>query len=251
MGAGSWYSTAIKSDGTLWAWGDNEYGQLGNGTTTGSSIPIQESTTSSDWSSVGAGEYHIAAIKSDGTLWAWGFNLDGELGNGTNTDSSVPVQEHTASSDWSSVSAGSGHTAAVKSDATLWAWGYNFFGQLGNGTNTDSNVPVQESTASSDWSSVSAGGYYSAAIKSDGTLWAWGLNDHGELGNGTNSISSVPVQESTASSDWSSVNAGDEFTTAIKSDGGTLWAWGANYYGQLGNGTNTDSSVPVQVPQVP
>ncbi len=200
MGAGSWYSTAIKSDGTLWAWGDNEYGQLGNGTTTGSSIPIQESTTSSDWSSVGAGEYHIAAIKSDGTLWAWGFNLDGELGNGTNTDSSVPVQEHTASSDWSSVSAGSGHTAAVKSDATLWAWGYNFFGQLGNGTNTDSNVPVQESTASSDWSSV---------------------------------------------------NAGDEFTTAIKSDGGTLWAWGANYYGQLGNGTNTDSSVPVQVPQVP
>ena len=245
VSAGTDYTVALKSDGTFWAWGDNSYGQLGDGTTIDSLVPVQEDTSANDWSSVSTGYSHTTALKSDGTLWAWGDNGRGQLGDGTTTESLVPVQEDTAATDWSSVSAGGWHTIALKSDGTLWAWGQNRGGRLGDGTTIDSLVPIQESTAATDWSSVSAGGYHTVALKSDGTLWAWGSNSNGQLGDGTTTSSLVPLQESTAATDWSSISVGSDHTVAIKSDG-TLWSWGYNVAGQLGDGTKTDSSVPVQ-----
>jgi len=245
VSAGGAHTVAIKSDGTLWAWGANIYGQVGDGTTTDKSVPTQEDTNAADWSRVNAGAFHTTAIKSDGTLWAWGYNIFGQLGDGTMTDKSVPTQEGTYAADWSSVSAGTFHTTAIKSDGTLWAWGWNWYGQLGDGTWTDKSVPTQEDTNAADWSIVSAGGYHTTANKSDGTLWAWGDNGYGQLGDGTTTDRSVPTQEDTNAADWSRVNAGYYHSTAIKSDG-TLWAWGSNGYGQLGDGTTTDRSVPTQ-----
>ena len=245
VSAGYMYTIALKVDGTLWAWGNNEYGQLGDGTTTNRSVPTQESTAATDWSSVSVGIGHAAALKDDGTLWAWGYNGSGQLGDGTTTHRSVPTQESTTATDWSSVSAGYMYTIALKVDGTLWAWGDNTDGQLGDGTRTNNFVPTQESTAATDWSSVSVGDYHTVAIKDDGTLWAWGDNTDGQLGDGTTNNKSVPTQESTAATDWSSVSAGGDYTEALKDDG-TLWAWGYNGSGQLGDGTTTNRSVPTQ-----
>ena len=251
---GSNYTVVLKTDGTLWAWGYNYYGQLGDGTNgsgTNKNTPVQVGTAN-DWISVTAGDHHTLAIKTDGTLWAWGANSNGQLGDGTNADKNTPVQVGTAN-DWASVSADGYHTIAIKTDGTLWAWGYNDYGQLGDGTNgsgTNKNTPVQIGT-DNDWSSVSAGNLFTSAIKTDGTLWAWGANSNGQLGDGTNGSGTnknTPVQVGTAN-DWASVSAGNIFTSAIKTDG-TLWAWGANSNGQLGDGTNgssTNKNTPVQV----
>jgi len=151
---------------SLWAWGLNGNGQLGNGTTTDSSIPVQIGTAT-DWASVAGGSFHAVARKSDGTLWSWGWNILGQLGNGTTTDSSVPVQIGTAT-DWVSVAAGAHHNVARKSDGTLWSWGADWFGQLGIGTSTftSQSSPVQIGTAT-DWDSVAAGSYHNVARKSD------------------------------------------------------------------------------------
>ncbi len=245
VAAGAYHTAAVKSDGTLWSWGRNNEGALGNGTTVSSSVPVQESTHGSDWVSVSAGFHHTAAIKSDGTLWSWGYNIYGQLGNNSTANSSVPVQEASHGSDWISVSAGYYHTSAIKSGGTLWSWGLNGFGQLGNNSTTDSHVPVQESTHSTSWSSVCTGGDHTIAIRSDGTLWGWGCNTFGELGNNSTTESHIPVQESTHSTDWSSLSTGYGHTAAIKSSG-TLWSWGRNDNGQLGDNSTTDSLVAVQ-----
>jgi len=255
VSAGSFHTIAIKKDGTLWAWGNNDGGQLGNGTNTASNIPIQIGTAR-DWASV-AGGNHTIALKTNGTLWARGQNLYGQLGNGTNAASNIPIQIGTAS-DWTSVFAGGyHHTVAIKTDGTLWAWGYNFYGQLGNGTNgnvannelgdydaANSNIPIQIGTAN-DWASISAGGYHTIALKTNGTLWAWGYNFYGQLGNGMNTDSDIPIQIGTAS-DWASISAGGAHTTALKTNG-TLWVWGENNYGQLGLGDTNNRNVPVQL----
>jgi alpha-tubulin suppressor-like RCC1 family protein len=250
IAAGEDHTIALKSDGTLWAWGWNGFGQLGNGTNTASNIPVQEDGTDTDWVQVAAGGNHTLALKSDGTLWTWGWNDDGQLGNGSNTDSDVPVQIG-ADTDWVRVAGGERFTLALKSDGTLWAWGSNSHGQLGNGTNgigTDKNAPVQIG-ADTDWVSVAGGADdsdHTVALKSDGTLWAWGWNGKGQLGDGTNTDSNVPVQITTVDNNWVTIAAGQDHTIALKSDG-TLWAWGFNFLGQLGDGTNTDRNCPVQI----
>ena len=243
---GVYHTSAIKSDGTLWSWGRNESGQLGDNSTIDSAVPVPEVRRSTDWSSVDAGERHTSAIKSDGTLWSWGWNGYGQLGDGSKNDSLVPVQEDSNSTDWSSVGAGYYHTSAIKSDGTLWSWGWNFAGQLGDNSTNDSTVPVQEYSNSTDWSSVTVGHYYTSAIKNDGTLWSWGRNDDGQLGDNSTNDSTVPVQEYSNSTDWSSViGGGYTHTSAIKNDG-TLWSWGENRFGQLGDNSTTNSLVPVQ-----
>jgi alpha-tubulin suppressor-like RCC1 family protein len=247
VAAGISHTCAVKTTGTLWCWGDNDSGQLGDGTTTDSLVPVQESTDASDWASVSAGAFHTCAVKTTGTLWCWGSNFSGELGDGTTTDSLVPVQESTHASDWASVSAGAFHTCAVKTTGTLWCWGYNNNGQLGDGTTTNSTAPVQESTDASDWATVDAGFFYTCAVKTAGTLWCWGRNIAGQLGDGTTTGSLVPVQVSTHASDWATVSAGDEHTCAVKATG-TLWCWGSNFSGELGDGTTTGSTTPVEVP---
>src|SRR3989338_2030534 len=158
------------------------------------SSEVNAMPASTNWSSVSAGEHHTAAIKTDGTLWAWGYNASGRLGDGTTTTNrTAPTQIGTATT-WSSVSAGYYHTTAIKTDGTLWAWGYNeLYGQLGDGTTTNRTTPIQI-VAETTWSSVSAGYYHTTAIKTDGTLWAWGYNASGRLGDGTTTDKTTPTQ---------------------------------------------------------
>jgi alpha-tubulin suppressor-like RCC1 family protein len=183
------------------------------------------------------GGYHTVALKRDGTLWGTGYNADGELGGGTNTDRSTFIQVLTGVTD---VAAGDFHTLALKADGTLWATGGNFYGQLGDGTNTDRSSYVQVLTGVS---SIAAGYAHSLALKADGTLWATGLNLSGELGDGTTTNRSTFVQVLTG---VSSIAAGGEHSLALKADG-TLWTAGNNSYGQLGDGTITSRSTFVQV----
>lgn len=244
---GRYFSAVIKTDGTLWMWGDNDFGQLGNGTTTPEDNPVQIGT-GTDWESISLGIYHVAAIKSNGTLWAWGSNNSGELGNGTLDHSYTPVQVGTAS-DWKMVCASGNHTIALKTDGTLWSWGSNYYGALGLGVNSSqmySAIPVQIGQ-DSDWETISTSYSHTLAIKENGSLWGWGVNTHGEIGTGENVTSyPAPVQIS-QTYDWRSVALGDApSSSAIKNDG-TLWTWGRNLDGQLGQGSYDDVSVPTQV----
>jgi len=245
ISTGYYHTVALKSDGTLWAWGRNRYGQLGNDSDTDKHVPTQEESADNHWSAISVGYYHTVALKSDGTLWAWGRNSSGQLGDNSSDDKLVPTQENSADTHWSAISAGYYHTVAQKSDHTLWAWGENASGQLGNDTTDDMFVPTQESSTDVHWGSISAGYYHTVALKNDGTLWAWGGNQYGQLGNGSTSNILVPTQESTVSTYWRNVSVGESHTIAIKSDG-TLWSWGDNYYGQLGDGSTTSKHAPTQ-----
>jgi alpha-tubulin suppressor-like RCC1 family protein len=241
------HTVVIKSDGTLWAWGDNDSGQLGDGTTTDSSVPVQESSHSTDWSSVDAGYYHTVAMKSNGTVWCWGYNNHGQLGNSSTANSSIPVQESSHST-WNMISAGGFHTAAIKADGTLWSWGNNIEGEMADGTDSNDRLTPTQESSHSIWNMVSAGGFHTAAIKTNGTLWSWGYTGDGQIGN--NSVASIhvclPQQEYSHSTNWVMLIAGGRYTVAMKSDH-TLWAWGNNNFGELGNGDFLDRRVPVSV----
>jgi Regulator of chromosome condensation (RCC1) repeat/Secretion system C-terminal sorting domain len=240
--AGGGHTFAIKQGGTLWAWGFNSHGQLGDGTLIDKNTPTQIGT-SSNWQSISGGERHSLAIKQDGTLWAWGNNEYGQLGDGTLINKSTPVQIGTATN-WQSISGGSYQSFALKQDGTLWAWGYNAFGQLGDGTNTNKNAPTQIGTAT-NWQSIAGEYFHTLAIKQDGSLWAWGNNFSGQLGDGTNTDKNAPIQIGIATN-WQSISGGEEYSLAIKQNG-TIWAWGMNFFGELGDGTNNDKFIPTQI----
>ena len=233
----------------------------------------------SDTMIISAGQSHTAAIKNDGTIWVWGKNYSGQLGNGesgyiegtyNSKYSNIPVQLSAADGPdgipykdykWKTVSVGSSHTAAIREDNTLWAWGQNYYGQLGNGdggmiegTNNPkySNIPIQLSAANGPdgapyrdykWKAVSAKGGHTVAIRDDNTLWAWGRNSRGQLGDGSTGDKLTPVK---VGDKWIEVSAGEVHTVAIKIDG-VAWAWGSNDKGQLGNAARTDSLTPVRV----
>jgi len=243
VACGYLHTAAIKTDGTLWAWGWNTFGQLGNGTNGNNySSPIQVGALT-NWKQVACGYLQTAAIKTDGTLWTCGYNANGQLGNGNTTNYSSPIQVGSLTN-WKQVAGGLSHTAAIKTDGTLWACGYNGQGQLGNGTTTPYSSPIQVG-ALTNWKQVASGQYHTVAIKTDGTLWGCGYNYDGQLGNGTVTNYSSPIQVGTLTN-WKQVAAGQGCTVAVKTDG-TLWAWGGNYDGQLGNGTVTNYSSPIQV----
>ena len=234
------HSVAVRNDGTLWAWGSNFWGQLGDGTTETRTSPVQIGSAA-NWAVVACGISNTVAVKTDGTLWVWG-------GDSTSSPTRMGLD-----SNWVTVAAGSGSSlyAAVKADGTLWAWGYNGNGQVGDGTTTNRPSPVRIGTAT-NWIAVSCGYSHGMASKSDGTLWAWGVNTYGELGDGTTSTRLSPVQCGTGNA-WGKLPArlGSQYSTVLTLDG-KMWACGNNAYGELGT---VDPSVhnrmwPLRVPQI-
>ena len=242
IGTGQNYSVVIQSNGTLWSWGRNQFGQLGLTILTTRSSPIQIGTESY-WTQVACGYIHTLAIQSNSTLWSWGSNASGQLGLNTSTNHSSPTQVG-ALSVWAQIALGRGsQSLAIQSDGTLWSWGQNNFGQLGLSNTTGRSSPVQVGIESY-WTQISAGDKHSLAIQSDGTLWAWGNNSFGQLGLSDRTDRSSPVQVG-ALSVWTVIACGYNHSLAIQSNG-TLWSWGNGIDGRLGTGGATYSS-PVQV----
>ena len=228
----------------LWAWGKNANQALGLSNATSYSSPVQVGALTT-WSKISVGTSHSLAIKTDGTLWAWGANGGtGALGFGTTSNYNSPKQVG-ALTTWAAGAGGPGNTLAVKTDGTLWCWGSNTFGSLGLGNTTYYSSPKQLG-ALTTWSKVSMGGFYSgSAIKTDGTLWSWGYNGYGLLGDGTTITRSSPVQIG-ALTNWLQVSAGYYHSVAIKTDG-TAWSWGRNNQGQLGLSNINNYSSPKQI----
>lgn len=242
------HSAGVRADGTMWCWGVNNFGQLGDGSIIGKSSPVQVGALT-DWAYVDCGGYFTVGMKRDGTIWSWGKNSYGALGqNNAVASISSPVQIG-ALTNWASLSVGYEHVLALKKDGSLWSWGYNFNGQLGNNSLTNVSSPVQVG-ALTDWAKISAGVYHSGAIKKNGTLWMWGSGWAGQLGNGMTNTFSSPIQIG-ALTTWSQVSAAYENTLGLRSDG-TLWVWGddtgAGNVGALGLGTSaTSRSSPTQI----
>jgi alpha-tubulin suppressor-like RCC1 family protein len=243
VAAGAYHSLFVTADETLWAMGDNDYGQLGNGTNTFSFEPTPNPTpinVASNVVAVAAGGFHSLFVTADGTLWAMGYNPYGQLGNGTTSGNNPNPTPITVASNVVAVAAGYEHSLFVKRDGTLWAMGYNYDGELGNGTTMDAYTAV---IVASNVVAVAAGGYHSLFVTANGTLWAMGENNYGQLGNGTTNNAPTPVS---VASNVVAVAAGVLHSLFVKTDG-TLWAMGDNYQGQLGNGNFTGTDTPVSV----
>jgi alpha-tubulin suppressor-like RCC1 family protein len=291
--AGQQGGIAIQSNGTMWGWGAQAFGQLGFNDGITRSSPVQIGTLNT-WNNVSSRDYTTIAKKTDGTLWSWGYNLLGQLGLGDFTDRSSPVQIGTlntwtgdisagvnatmmirgdgtlwgmgdhrygilgwgfssmelltidSETTWVSASAGTSHTVAVKNNGTMWSWGLNVSGQLGQGpigSNNNKRSPVQIGGLTT-WKNAKTGASFSMAIKTDGTLWSWGINSFGMLGLNDTVLRSSPVQIGTRI--WNNFYPGDLHTMAIRSDS-TLWGWGYNFSGQLGDRTSVNKSSPVQI----
>lgn len=236
------HSLAIKTDGTLWAWGYGASGQLGNGTTT-RTTPTQVGNET-NWKSISTGSNHSFAIKTDNTLWVWGRNANRELGIYTSGDYQYSPTQRVST--WLFAAAGEdNYGLAVRFDGTLWAWGKNGLGQLGIGSNAAVYQPTQVGTGT-NWKKIAPGLYQTMALKTDGTLWGWGYNNYGQLGLGTIGGNNYSPTQIGTDTDWLDVETGLYFGAALKASG-EIYTWGRNDAGQLGRGNTTDSSSPILV----
>jgi alpha-tubulin suppressor-like RCC1 family protein len=241
-------TAAIKTDGSLWVWGRNEYGQLGINVYGGNrNTPVTTFAGGNNWKQVSFGREHAAAIKTDGSLWIWGYNTDRQLGINNTDARSIPVTTFAGGNNWKSVACGFFHTAAIKTDGTLWGWGRGENGQLGTNDIVNRITPTTTFTGGTTWKSVTCGWKHTAAIKTDGTLWTWGGNAYGQLGINNTDARSIPVTTFAGGNTWKQVSgaAGGQ-TAAIKTDG-SLWVWGYNLDGRLGI-NNITNPIPTPVP---
>lgn len=240
----------IKLDGTLWLWGCNVAGALGNNDTITRSSPVQTVATGTNWCNLSLSSGSTfnglsAGLKTDGTLWLWGVNNNGQLGNSSTINRSSPVQTVSTGTNWARVSSGHSHAVGLKNDGTLWTWGLNTQGQLGNNNATSQSSPVQTISTAVNWCTVAAHGCMSAGLKTDGTLWLWGIN-LGLLGNNNTIARSSPVQTVSTGTDWRQISINGVFNTQAIKVNGTLWSWGCNVSGGLGNNDTISRSSPVQ-----
>jgi alpha-tubulin suppressor-like RCC1 family protein len=239
----------VKDDGTLWAWGNNTYGQLGDSSSITKTSPVQIGS-GTDWSSSMAHVYHGSAIKNNGDVYIWGNNNFGQLGDSTAISKNSPIQL----TNFSKISI-ENHSLGIKSDGTLWSWGYNSNGQLGLGDTVSRSSPIQIGSGT-NWKDIRAGTLNSHAIKTDGTLWAWGNWDISQTPFGYDtSIWSPKFYQPT---NITFIEAGNPTTSGLASlnatvhinaidSSGILWAWGVNAVGQIGDGTNTTVLYPKKV----
>jgi alpha-tubulin suppressor-like RCC1 family protein len=228
------FSLALKNDGTVWMWGPGFSAHHPNHT------PMQVQALT-EIAKIDAGGSHLMGLRSDSTVWTWGYNSKGQVGHSNNFP--FPVTQLSGIID---IAAGREHSLALKSDGTVWGWGKNLNGQLGNGTDSndiDSPVIVNGLT---DVIAISAGGEHSLALKNDGTVWSWGLNSSGQLGDGSSSKRLTPVQVSGGLNNVKAISAGDAYSIALRNDG-TAMSWGFNGYGQLGNGNEIGRTTPILV----
>ena len=249
ISTGSFHNVALQDNGTVWAWGDNDAGQLGDGTTTARHTAVQVQNINNA-TVVAAGERHNLAIADDGTVWAWGFNVFGQIGDGASgvaNNRTAPVQVQNLSS-VTAVAAGNAHSVALRSDGTVWTWGHNSRGQLGNGTSGNwqyhSTAPAQV-PGLENIIAIAASGDHTIALRADGTVWGWGWNNNGQLGDGTTIMRTSPVQMQGVD-DVAAIATGSAHSVAMRNDG-TVWTVGSNSHGQLGDGTTANSLISVQV----
>ncbi len=216
---GGYHTCALRSDGSVWCWGANNMGQLGDGTTTRRLTPRAVGTLTSGVVALAAGEVHTCALSTDGSVSCWGQNIYGQLGDGTTTDRHVPTPVGALTSGVAAVAAGQYFTCAIKTNGSLWCWGRNFYGQLGDGTTEDRSVPTAVSGLGSGVMAAAGGGLHACALKTDGSLWCWGENFHGQVGDGTTVDRLVPTAVSGLDTGVTKLSAGYEFACALKTDG--------------------------------
>ncbi len=236
-------SVFLSSSGSVSGWGYNGVGELGDGTLTDRLSPVQVPNLT-DVVAVGAGLDHSLAVRADGTVWGWGANAYGQLGDGSTTTRPSPVQVPGLTG-VTAVAAGAYQSLALRSDGTVWSWGFNALGQLGDGTTVERHLPVAVS-GFSGVKAVATGVFHNVALKTDGTVWAWGWNGIGQLGDGTTIDRWRPVRVAGLNG-MTSVSAGAYHTVASRGSDGTVWAWGWNRYGQLGEATTVDHRTPTVV----
>jgi len=295
VSAGGMHTCALTAVGGVKCWGENGYGQLGNGTKSNSNIPVNVTGLSSGVTMVSSGYVHTCALTSAGGVKCWGsggplgkgtesmskipidvtglssgvtmisagsdhtcvltssggvkcWGAGGLLGNGTNSKSNIPVNVTGLSSGVTMISAGGDHTCALTSSGSVKCWGSsNMFGQLGNGTNSNNNIPVNVTGLSSGVTMISTGGDHTCALTSSGSVKCWGNGINGELGNASNSMSNLPVNVSVLSSGISRISVGISHACVLTTSSHGIKCWGSNDVGQLGNGTNSNSNIPVSV----
>ena len=243
-GAGGAVFFGLKNTGLLYSWGRGTYGGLGSNGTANRSSPVTIVGGITDWVSVSGGGGFAGAIRSTGQLYTWGFNSSGQLGAGSTTNRSSPATTAGGGTTWVFISAGTNNFSAIKSDGTLWTWGANSTGQLGDGSTTNRSSPATTAGGGTNWKSVSSADAV-AAIKTDGTLWTWGNNSSGQLGNGSTTNRSSPATVAGGGTNWVKVNliSIGNSCYGLKADG-TLWTWGDNTNGTLGDGSTTSRSSP-------
>jgi alpha-tubulin suppressor-like RCC1 family protein len=244
--SGGWnHALALKSDGSVWAWGGNTNGELGDGTTAGTLVPIQVKAIGRKVIAIAAGWDSSVALKADGSVWAWGANDRGQLGSGSNVPSSTPVKVTGLNGRFTAIAAGLGFGLALRSDGTVWGWGDDFQGQLGNGSNDDTTTAVEAVGLAGRVVAIAAGKAHSLALKSDGTLWAWGDNGSHALGADTAGVfQNTPVAVQGLGAGVVAMAGGLEHSAAVKSDG-SVWSWGRAF---IPSGDYMGTLTPTQVP---
>ena len=247
VSAGTGYTFATKTDNTLWGWGQNNNYQMGNNSCCADRLSPGQIGTDTDWKlAIACSSTPVGlGLKTNGTLWGWGGNGSALLGPSNVSSRAVPTQL-SSDTDWETLATGAAHALALKTNGTLWAWGVGFNGQAGDELTPLYFRDTPRQIGTDTWSYIACGFQNSFAIKSDGTLWAWGRNDTGQLGDGTTIERRLPVQIGT-DTDWVSVAAGFQHGVALKANG-ALYTWGLNDYGQLGNGGTTPQPLPTYIP---
>ena len=245
IAAGGWHTCALTMGGGVKCWGWNYYGQLGDGTTTDRTTPVDVSGLGSGVVAIAAGNDHTCALTAGGGVKCWGLNGSGQLGDGTTTNRNMPVDVSGLGSGVSAIAAGDRHTCALTAGGGVKCWGSNLYGQLGDGTTTSRNMPVDVSGFASGVVAIAAGGFHTCALTAGGGVKCWGGNWYGQLGDGTTRSRTTPMDVAELWSGVSATAAGESHTCAIRAAG--VKCWGANLYGQLGDGELGYSTVPVDV----
>jgi len=247
VSAGREHSLGVRTNSTAWAWGCGGSGRLGNNSTTNRTSPVSI-IAFSDWSRVSAGGFHSLGLRTNGTIWAWGFNDCGQLGNNSTSSTSSPVSVVGGFTDWCQLSTGFKHSLAIRTGGTAWAWGNNYYGQLGDGysgAGYTRSSPVSVIGGFTNWCQLSGGYMFSLGVRQNGTAWGWGRGASGQLGNNS-AIGSQPSPVSVVGgfTDWCKISAGSTHSLGLRQNG-TLWSWGNG--DSLGNNCTTNRSSPVSV----